>query len=203
MVRCILAIISSYAVGCASVGIKRRMADPDPDAMEDVPKAVPKQPSGGIKQQLADPTDGHTTTGSSSSSSIPAPPLPMTFEHDMKKDWSKGKLSSQQVQHYAKSSMGQGAQGLEAMSSAGSSGRHPGNVFRSLKTLWGMPEGAPAMKWLEIATAQGPSTPHPFFLPHEFFPALMSKLPNLFAEMVTGVPGHAWNIGHRCKIPHS
>ena len=111
-------------VGCGSVGIKQRLAAAEAkegDAKAPPPKTGgirqrqagssidPKAPlpkRGGIKRRLGGPElDPPAAKASSSSSSMPASDKP--FEQDLKADWAKGRISSQQVQKYVMGSMKQ------------------------------------------------------------------------------------------------
>ena len=81
-------------------------------------------------------------------------------------------ISALQVQDYASNALKQGAEGLEALSSIGSSGMSPQNMHRSLMQIFGQPAGTPNIHWAEIPTARGKKTMFPFFLPHEFFSSM-------------------------------
>ena len=67
----------------------------------------------------------------------------------------------------------QGAEGLERVASARSSGARPGNIQRALIEAFGWPKGAPQFSYIDIpmADSQKPQ-PHPFIFPHLFFKQL-------------------------------
>ena len=123
---------------------------------------------------------------SSSSSSATVPSDPMVGK--LLRDWAKGKLSAVQVQELAFAAMPKSEQKLEGLASAGSWGKHPQNVHRSLVSYFGRPAGSPEMVWVDIPTKNG-MTPHPFFLPHMWFSSLAEHDPDLFKKAVTGPPG--------------
>ena len=56
----------------------------------------------------------------------------------------------------------------------GSGGKHPNNLFRAMRSLLGIPAGAPEISFFEIPTTQGDHSAHPFLLPHDFFSAFYS-----------------------------
>ena len=185
--RLALIAIFGHALGMSeAVGIKRRLADAnfgkDPEQLEAKTKGSrldEASPKGGVKQRLAAATSADPSSSSSS--------MPLT--RDLKLDWAKGKLSSAQVQKYAHSATQQGALEMGDVASAGNFGKQPGNVFRALKQLWGIPQGAPDLKWIDIPTKAGESKPHPFILPHELFSALFAGKPDAFTKMITSTPG--------------
>ena len=160
------------------VGIKRRLMEADDEGGgrndEGCSAVGDATRRGGVARRVAG--------ASSSSSSSTKTPL----NNDLRKDWARGKMSSAQVQRIAQSALEQGADDLDAIGAAGSRGEQRGNVFRALKTLFGTPEGAPEIRWIEIPTAAGPSTPHPFLLPHEFFSAMYEGRPKEWETMITG-----------------
>ena len=75
--------------------------------------------------------------------------------------WARGKLSSLDLQSIAYDARSQGAHGLDALSGAGSSGKHAQNLFRDLVHIFGRPAGAPELDWILIPTKgnrRGPSS---------------------------------------------
>ena len=105
-----------------------------------------------------------------------------------KRDWAKGILSSPQVQDYAAGAIAQGASGLGKVAAAGSHGRHPQNLQRSLVALFGTPEGAPPFSWFTIPTKSG-DVSHPFLLPHDWLQSLYRSKPELWSSAVQGPDG--------------
>lgn len=175
--------------GSEGVGIKRKLAATSGEAGEDPPTELPGASSstdppvrarGGVRQRLA-------AEQSSSTSSSDANPL----LRSLKRDWALGKLTSNQVQEYALAASSQGAVGVEALGKAGNSGNNPQNIFRALKSILGLPKGAPSLYWAEIPTKAGPSTPHPFLLPHEFFRSFFLDCPRQWEQAVSGPAGAA------------
>ena len=116
---------------------------------------------GGHKQRRTHLED---TAATSSSSAADLP-----FNRDLVKDWATGHLTSKQVQRYALHAMQQGADGLDNFARMGNFGENPQNVFRAMRTVLGLPKGAPKMDWYEIPITKSNRTPHPFLLPRRFF----------------------------------
>ena len=149
----------------ACVGHKQRKRLADDAAGVDPPLPKPKlQPRDGHKQRKVDHDGGDpepsvdTADGSSSSA----------WRRDLRGDWAKGRLTTEQVQRYAMHSMEAGADGVSDFARMGNWGANPQNLFRAMRNALGNPAGAPEMAWYEIPTKAGPRTPHPFLLPHEF-----------------------------------
>ena len=63
---------------------------------------------------------------------------------------------------------------MEQLGGLGSSGKHSANIFRAMRNLLGIPQGAPEIRFIEIPTVNGERTPHPVLVPHEFFSAFYS-----------------------------
>ena len=162
-------------------------------------------PKGGIRKRvLTDAEEAKASTPASSSSGrtggvrrrVLAPPEQASGHADQpndlldgfKRDWAKGKLSSPQVQDYAARAAAQGAAGMGRAASAGSHGRHPQNLQRSLIALFGMPPGAPAFAWFNIPTKSG-DVAHPFLLPHAWLQSLYSSKPELWQSAIQGPDG--------------
>ena len=95
----------------------------------------------------------------------------------LKRNWAKGKISSAMVQEIAHGAEAQGAGGMSALSSAGTSGKHAQNLQRSILKYFGSPPGAPDFSWIQIPTTKG-HTIHPIFLPHEYFSKLYHNAPH-------------------------
>ena len=104
------------------------------------------------------------------------------------RDWAKGKLNALQVQDYAQGASDKSEHNLEPLAAAGSYGKNPQNVHRSLVQLFGRPAGCPEMKWVHIPTKQG-LVAHPFYLPHMWLSALAAHQPDLFKQAVQGERG--------------
>ena len=68
---------------------------------------------------------------------VRTPPLTQS----LLRDWSRGKVTSKQVQDYAMGAEVQGAGGLKKFGSAGSSGKYVGNIFRDLVRVFGKAKG--------------------------------------------------------------
>ena len=71
----------------------------------------------------------------------------LPFNRDLAKDWAHGLINSKQVQRYALSAMQQGAGNVEQLAKMGNYGRNPQNLFRAMRTVLGLPAGAPEMDW--------------------------------------------------------
>eukprot|EP00959_Pyramimonas_sp_CCMP1952_P250965 5245337-Pyramimonas_sp.AAC.1 len=56
-------------------------------------------------------------------------------------------------------------------------------------SAFGRPAGSPGFDWMELPTAKGPKTPHPFLLPHKFFSTFFNELPARFRDTVSGPRG--------------
>lgn len=69
------------------------------------------------------------------------------FNRQMATDWAHGLLSSKQVQLYAPKAMQQGADNVERLAKMGNYGLNPQNLCRAMRTMLGLPAGAPEMDW--------------------------------------------------------
>jgi hypothetical protein len=115
----------------------------------------------------------------------------LPFNRDLVKDWANGDLTSKQVQRYAMHALQQGANGLYDFAKMGNWGNNPQNLFRAMRSVLGVPKGAPEMDWYEIPTKTNNKTPHPFLLPHRFFSAFYNgRSQRDWAKHITG-PKHA------------
>jgi hypothetical protein len=134
--------------------------------------------SGGVRQRLSKHVVGESHRDESKD-------LPLL--RSLKRDWALGVISSQKVQEYAMGASTQGAVGMHGVASAGSFGKHSGNVFNSLVAAFGMPIGAPEFFWVEIPV-QGESRPqpHPFILPHRLFATLFQHRNQIWESEIRG-----------------
>jgi hypothetical protein len=161
-------------------------------------------PKGGVRKRvLADAEENEASTQASSSSGrvggirrrVSTPPeqaSERTEENQLldgfKRDWARGRLSSPQIQDYAARAIAQGAVGMGRAAAAGSHGRHPQNLQRSLIAMFGMPPGAPPFAWFTIPTKSG-DVAHPFLLPHAWLQSLHSSKPELWKSAIEGPDG--------------
>jgi len=106
----------------------------------------------------------------------------------LKRDWCKGEISAKKVQEYALGAQLQGALGMSAPARAGSSGKHPENIHRSLLIIFKPPQETPELTWAHIPTKRG-NVVHPFMLPHQWFSSLYACQPDLFDSSVRGPEG--------------
>ena len=65
---------------------------------------------------------------------------------DIKKNDSAALAMSADAQELAAGARAQGARGVDPLAKIGAYGSQPGNLFKDLETLPGMPSGAPQMK---------------------------------------------------------
>jgi len=191
------------------VGIKKRLTETSLEQEDG--ELVSEQPSGGyreshrggVRQRLAlhrdvgpapaspPATDAASSVDhfveSASAASTSSTMKPLSAE--LKREWAKGKISSSQLQKFAHNALKQGAVGIEDMSAAGNFGANPGNIFRALKTLFGTPDGAPDIRWIEIPTSAVQQTPHPLLLPHDFLAKMFSGRQRDWEGLLAGAPG--------------
>jgi hypothetical protein len=175
----VLVCFPSWAYG---VGIKRRLADAA-SAESEQPRAAEARADellrrGGVRQRVSRETpadDVHSERG----------PL----NEYLKEQWAKGSLNTGQVQQIALKATQQGAVGAERMGNIGTQGLYSNNLFRALKTILGMPAGAPDFHWAEIPLRGGGKEPHPFFLPHEFFASFLAGCKTKWMHAVHGPAG--------------
>ena len=128
-------------VGC--VGIKRRLADAEAantpggaDAGEDIHESVSSKRRKGINQRVQAAEEQ-----SASSSQRHDEPNPLLKR--LVKRWAEGKRSSVELQGMAMDAEASGTRGMSSTASIGAGGKHTQNCFRALKSLLGMPSGAP------------------------------------------------------------
>ena len=93
----------------------------------------------------------------------------------------------------------QGAQGMSSMAAMGNHGSNPQNCFRALKALLGIPPGAPAITFAEIPTIHGPTTPHPFLMPHDFFAQQFAHRKDIWTSAISGPADAAWEFWRSMK----
>jgi hypothetical protein len=79
--------------------------------------------------------------------------------------------------------------GLERVSSAGTYGKYPANLFRDLLKIVGNPVGAPPIDWVQIPMKSGRREPHPVIWPHKFFQSLCAARRDIFDSRIRG-PEH-------------
>ena len=94
---------------------------------------------------------------------------------------------------------------MQGAAAAGSHGRHPQNLQRSLISLFGMPDGAPEFEWYNIPTKSG-SHAHPFLLPHAWLASLYQSRPRMWESAITGADGAAaafWRSMEKTPIVRS
>ena len=108
------------------------------------------------------------------------------FTRDLRHRWAKGELSSAAVQSLAHNAQLQGAQNLERLSAIGTHGLHAQNLFRDLVRLFGRPEGAPPIEWIELPLKGSRRKPHPIIWPHNWFQTLPSSRPDIWRHRITG-----------------
>ena len=166
------------------VGIKRRLAeDADELAAEGVAKSSSPdpRPRGGVRQRAS--TRAHPAH--------PHADRQGPLNQYLKEQWAAGHLNTKQVQEVALRATQQGAIGVERLGSMGSDGRYANNLFRAVKSILGMPKGAPDFFWAEIPTRSGLKTPHPFLLPHQFFASFYKECRPHWSQTVCGPSGAA------------
>lgn len=164
-------------------GVKRLMAGEDVSASGGASSSTDVPGKGGLRQRME----------SLETDAADAPPDELPFNFELKKDWVKGELKSAQVQRLAAAHMKQGGFGAEHMAGAGTSGARPSNMYRSLRALFGAPQDAPEITWIEIPTTRGRRTAFPFIMPHELFAAFYRTRgrTQTWSQAITGPIGSA------------
>ena len=180
-----LFVATVFSTGAHAVGIKRRMQDASEAASEPTGSAAASSTEapprrGGVRQRLS---SGH----SQPQQSRPQGDQPLI--RSLTRDWAKGEISSAKVQEYAWGAVQQGARAMADAAAIGNYGANPQNAFRALTVVFGTPQGAPAVQWIDIPTKHGKRTPHPFLLPHEFFSSFFSERPTQFSDAMAGPAG--------------
>ena len=162
----VIIILQCIHVHCGKrgkyVSLKQRLSADDIQVLEDDTQVLEDDTEvrlrGGIRQRLSNFDDSDTVATN-------AEPLVKS----LRSDWAHGKITSSQLQHYAAGAQAQGADGMNNLATAGSSGR---NLHRSLMQEFSNAPGAPDVVWGEIPTLTSPRTSHPFLLPHEFLQSM-------------------------------
>ena len=72
------------------------------------------------------------------------------YWYRLKRDWAKGKMSSNDLQQHALAAMESGARGVNKIAAMGNWGENPKNMARALVSALGMPDGAPEIDWFNI-----------------------------------------------------
>ena len=132
-------------------GIRQRMAAEDQEAL------VPAASAGSSRDHAPEP--GTTRRRSVRQRVAAAAPAEQSDDlplyQSLKRDWCTGEISAVKVQEYVMGAEVQGAIGMSAPARAGSAGRHPQNIHRSLLSIFKIPKGAPDMTWVKIPTKRG------------------------------------------------
>ena len=180
----------------SSVGHKQRLKQLQAEqTVDDHEETLPTK-HGRHKQRRVEAEQTAATSSSSSSNS--ANTLP--FNNDLVNDWASGKLISKQVQRCARHALEQGASGLFDFAKMGNSGENPQNIFRAMRSMLGLPKGAPEMDWYEIPTVKNNRTPHPFLIPHRFFSAFFTGRSNAdWAKHMAGAKNACWEFWNSMK----
>ena len=165
-------------------GIRKRVASsspesPSPEQSAGASSSRPSPIRGGVRQRIGQAI-----------ADDPDVPADLPMNDYLKKQWALGQMSSPQVQAIAERAQQQGATGAERLAAAGTSGRNPQNLQRSLVNFFGIPRGAPPFVWKQIPLKSG-SVSHPFLLPHMFFQALHSEHRAVWEKTLRGDPGKA------------
>lgn len=119
------------------------------------------------------------------------PDIDPTLRDSLRRDWGKGEISARKVQEYAMGAARAGAGGLDDLALAGTSGKNTQNIQRSLLGIFGRPQGAPPIDWVEIPVKGGRMVSHPFIFPHKFFRSMFLERFDLFTRHVVGPEGAA------------
>ena len=159
-----------------------------------------------IERALAEPGDQDASSEATSSTNPLRGPLrrrlaraegPEAMDPDdlplvesLKRRWADGKITSPLVQEFADAASRQGAEGMRRLASAGTSGRHPQNIQRSLLSFFGTPIGAPGTTWVRPPMRNGGEI-HLVLLPHEFFGKLYAEPRPRWEEWIRGPYGAA------------
>ena len=103
----------------------------------------------------------------------------------------QGTATSKQVQRYALGTVEAGASGISRLSELGANGKHPQNLFRDSKSLFGFPTGCAPIDWMLLRTKAGRKTLHPVMYPRRFFQELYHHRAEVWRERIEGVDGSA------------
>ena len=90
------------------------------------------------------------------------------------------------VQEFALGTSQQGATGIERMSAICKFGKQPQNMYRALRSLLGLPAGAPPFTWIELPMKYGRKVPHPVLLPHLLFSSFYKASESKLFEAILG-----------------
>jgi hypothetical protein len=108
----------------------------------------------------------------------------------LREKWSKGELSSVEVQEFAAAAGEDGCARLPKLRKLGASGKQSGNANRDLARALGKPKGAPEFFFAHIPVAGDDGQPkvvsHPFLLPHQLFSQLFQERQDTFLQCVVG-----------------
>ena len=157
--------------GVSGVGIKRRLREAEEAELAAGPSASSTaqsssstfQPRGGVRQRQAAAEAAEIGTESPVRHPQQGP-----LWKGLVRRWAAGKISAGELQKLAAEAMDQGASQMGDMAKLGNFGANPQNAYRALKTLLGLPSGAPGFQWAAIPTSRGDRTMHPFLMPHDF-----------------------------------
>ena len=147
-------------------GVRKRLGLNLDEAEPEVPGPSVGRLRGGVRQRVSQSTPIENIASSSGD------PDPNALKTELKREWVRGDLTTDQVRRLAQAGTKSGALGAEEYGQIGQGGRYASNMFRELRRLIGDPEGAPLIQWREIPTKGGRKTPHPFIFPHELFSRL-------------------------------
>ena len=174
-------------------GVRQRLLSNQDDEPQESAAASSSADSRSVRRRVAAGQPGAAEVAASTGEGRPLPLLA-----SLKKEWCKGHLSAKQVQEFAMGAEAQGAYGMTATASAGTRGKNPQNIHRTLASLFGTPKGCPSMTWSEVPTKSGKFM-HPFFLPHMSFASLAAECPELFQSAMLGPEGGCsafWTMMH-------
>ena len=101
------------------------------------------------------------------------------FNHSMRRDWAKGKLSAKSVLEYCQNASKQGAHGLERVENLSKANNQHRDILRAM----GWPEAAPEIEWLSIP---GFHAPHPVLSPICTFEKLIQGDEQRFLKKLRG-----------------
>jgi hypothetical protein len=168
-------------------GVKHRLQDtPDPGELS---TACGSSSSASTASGCSKSTSSSTRSVRQRLTATCTADLPLV--NSLRRDWAKGLISAKQVQEYAHGAQLQGANFLGDLAKAGTFGKNPQNIQRSLIQLFGKPVGAPDFNWFKIPLKNGRYALHPFLLPHKFFEQLYKERRQDFQRYLQGPVGAA------------
>ena len=154
---------------------------------------------GALQRYRASASSSRISDGENAASSNSAPP-DAPFNRELKIQWARNQITSAQVQKLAMAALEQGLRGSESLARIGASGHHAGNFHRALVNIFGYPQNAADIRFLEIPTLSGTKTPHPFLMPLDFFKRLQQSASDSFLRAVLfGSPGCALRFWQRIR----